>query len=457
MPAGQAKRPTMKMSANGGNRKQAQCSLAARFNTAFPMVSDTEPLPRGQSRRRPILFTIPSFTGAGGTERMVANLARLLSADHEVHISSFDKPGAQPNFDPGVPFHALGSGPRLPFLLRVITYATEARRLRSLKRRLGVGLTISNLWRSDLISVLAGGSDRKIAICHINVAGNKTNALMMSLLPLVRAVYHRVDKVVAVNEALLHELKALYQLTDASVTSIDNFVDVSLPPAEWSAEGRRQLVWCGRFVAEKNVAALIDIYAGLRKRRSDAQLVLIGAGPLLEATKSRAAELGLRVGTTATDADADVVFRGSLMDPWPALRQASLMMLTSIAEGLPMVLLEAASLGIPIAASDCPSGGVASMILGAAHHDAKRQQSVRSPLGLLLPVPDPARPESIGVWVSELDALLSDAVALNGMRASALRRSRDYTPEAARLKWQPLIEELLGHTGAQCAAPRLLT
>ena len=446
---GQAKRLTLDMSAISKGRDQAVCSRAARLNTAPPsMVSEIERLPHGQTRHRPILLTIPSFTGAGGTERMVANLARLLSADHEVHVASFDQPGARPNFDPGVPFHALGSVPRLPFPLRPVTYATAVRRLRSLKRHLGVGLTISNLWRSDLISVLAGGSDRKIAICHINVAGNRTNALMMSLLPLVRAVYHRVDKVVAVNEALLHELKALYQLKDDAATSIDNFVDVALSPAEWSAEGCRKLVWCGRFVPEKNVAALIDIFAGLRRRRSDAQLVLIGAGPQLVAMKSRASELGLRVGTATADADADIVFLGPLLDPLPELRLASLMMLTSLAEGLPMVLLEAASLGIPIAASDCPAGGVASMILGAAHHDPKRRESIRSPLGLLLPVPDPACPESIGVWVNELDALLSDPVTLRAMRASALRRSRDYTPESARSKWQPLIAGLLGHSGA---------
>lgn len=430
------------------DQDQAMCSRALRSKFTLPsMFSATERLPQRQSRNQTILLTIPSFTGTGGTERMVANLARLLAADYEVHVSSFDQPGAQPSFDPGVPFHALGSGSCLPLPLRPFTYAAEAYRLRSLKHHLGVGLTISNLWRADLISVLSGGFDRKIAICHTNVAGNETNSLMISLLPLVRAVYRRVDKVVAVNEALLSELKSLYQLPEDSVTSIDNFIDVSLPPAEGSEEGRHRLIWCGRFVPEKNVAALIDIFGVLSKRRSDLQLVLIGAGPEHDAMKVRARKLGLRMGTAADDADADILFRGSLMDPLRELRHGSLMILTSIAEGLPMVLLEAASLGIPIAASDCPAGGVASMMFGAARHDPKRRKPIRTPLGLLLPVPDPACPESIGIWVNEIDSLLSDSVALRAMRASAVLRSRDYTPDAARLKWYPLIAELLGDCG----------
>ena len=87
-----------------------------------------------------------------------------------------------------------------------------ARRLRALKQRLKIDATISNLWRSDLISVLSGGFDRKIALCHTNIVGNPTNRTMLRLRPLVGAVYRRCDRVVAVNEALSRELAALYAL-----------------------------------------------------------------------------------------------------------------------------------------------------------------------------------------------------------------------------------------------------
>jgi hypothetical protein len=59
---------------------------------------------------------------------------------------------------------------------------------------------LRNLWGADLISVLSGGNDRKIALCHINVVGNPTNRLMVSFRPLVAAIYRKFDRVVAVRE-----------------------------------------------------------------------------------------------------------------------------------------------------------------------------------------------------------------------------------------------------------------
>jgi hypothetical protein len=52
---------------------------------------------------------------------------------------------------------------------------------------------LRNLWGADLISVLSGGNDRKIALCHINVVGNPTNRLMVSFRPLVAAIYRKFD------------------------------------------------------------------------------------------------------------------------------------------------------------------------------------------------------------------------------------------------------------------------
>jgi len=74
------------------------------------------------------------------------------------------------------------------------------------KRRFGIALTISNLWRADLLSVLSMGCDRKVSICHTNIVGNVTNRLLLKFMSLVSLVYRRFDRVVSVSRPLSNEI-----------------------------------------------------------------------------------------------------------------------------------------------------------------------------------------------------------------------------------------------------------
>jgi len=52
----------------------------------------------------------------------------------------------------------------------------------------------------------------------------------------------------------------------------------------------------------------------------------------------------------------DVALPGFVVNPYPFLRRASLFVLASLWEGSPTVLTEAMALGVPVVATDCPSG-----------------------------------------------------------------------------------------------------
>jgi glycosyltransferase involved in cell wall biosynthesis len=115
----------------------------------------------------------------------------------------------------------------------------------------------------------------------------------------------------------------------------------------------------------KGVETLLDALPTLRRRCPEAQLALVGDGPLWPSLAARAAQLG----------SADVVhFLGEHPDPVAALRESDVFVLPSWAESFPYVILEAMSVALPIVASDV--GGVREAI----EHDRS---------GLLVPPRDP--------------------------------------------------------------------
>src|SRR5690606_19838676 len=102
----------------------------------------------------------------------------------------------------------------------------------------------------------------------------------------------------------------------------------------------------GRLVPQKDFATLLKAFSHLR-RCQPAHLVIIGEGRLRSELMALARSLGI---------DKDVWMPGFTDNPYAFMRLASVLVLSSVCEGLPNVLLEALACGCPIVSTDCPSG-----------------------------------------------------------------------------------------------------
>lgn len=383
-----------------------------------------------------LLLLIPSMAGVGGAERVVSSLTTLLAGPEcEVFQATFDAPGMQRHFDSTVPLHLLGPIPRLPLALRPLTYMLAAWRLRRLKNKLGIHVTISNLWGADLISILSGGLDHKIALCHINVVDNPSNHLMVRLRRLVAAVYQRFDRVIAVSETLAQELKMLYRLPSGRISYINNFVDRFETVSCLPSDGVQRFVWCGRLSSEKNVAGLLQAWSGFAVGRTNVQLLLLGNGSLRGSLIQLTAALGLRAGNNINDVATQVVFVGQVTDPAAYMLGARALLLSSHAEGLPMVVLEALSLGLPVLAADCQSGGVRAALQGHGVCNPARVGAEDTPAGALLPVPVDTEPATLAVWQAILTRISQDDELWTTWKQGALNRSSLYSSSAVRSRW----------------------
>lgn len=108
-------------------------------------------------------------------------------------------------------------------------------------------------------------------------------------------------------------------------------------------ESARLLGHVGRFSEQKNHLGLLDIFAAIHARDPQARLVLIGTGALEQQAREKTAALGL--------ADR-VIFAGVRSDTADCYAAMDAFVLPSLFEGLPVVLVEAQTAGLPCFVSD---------------------------------------------------------------------------------------------------------
>ena len=97
----------------------------------------------------------------------------------------------------------------------------------------------------------------------------------------------------------------------------------------------------GRFVPVKRVDLFYDIAVRVLQARPDSNIVfhMLGNGPLMDDIKRRRQQAGL---------EKRILLHGFVSNSAPLIKNMDLVMFTSDHEGLPMTLLEAMTLGVPV-------------------------------------------------------------------------------------------------------------
>jgi glycosyltransferase involved in cell wall biosynthesis len=103
------------------------------------------------------------------------------------------------------------------------------------------------------------------------------------------------------------------------------------------------VVYIGRLVKEKDPLTLIEAFSLLRQLVPDTRLIMIGQGYLRAKVQRKIATSGVK--------DHIQLISGA-NDVRPFLRQGWLLVLPSISEGFPQVIIEAMACGLPVVATD---------------------------------------------------------------------------------------------------------
>jgi glycosyltransferase involved in cell wall biosynthesis len=114
------------------------------------------------------------------------------------------------------------------------------------------------------------------------------------------------------------------------------------------------LVHVGGFTYEKNHTRLIEIFGAIHKKQPGASLHLVGSGPLQTQIEDLVKQKGL---------DLQVRFYGFRNDAMQFIKNADVLLLPSIIEGLPGVILEAFYCKTPVVAYDV--GGIGEVVINS--------------------------------------------------------------------------------------------
>jgi glycosyltransferase involved in cell wall biosynthesis len=291
----------------------------------------------------------------GGAERVVANLANYwVSIGWDITVVTVASSASDfYALDPAVARISLDlTGSSRNVFAGFWRTARRARALRRVLQRVRPEVALSAMHTANVILALAARG-----LPGLRAIGSEHNFPPKAPMGIIwetmrRHAYGKLAAVVALTQECASWLTAHSHARRVPV--IPNPVawplsnhEPHIAPAAFCSSGRRILLGVGRLSAEKNFAALIDVFSRLASRHPAWDLVILGEGPTRDALHSQVQAAGL---------ERRVFLPGSVGNMGHWYERAALYAMSSHFEGFPNTLVEAMAYGLPAVSFDCDTG-----------------------------------------------------------------------------------------------------
>jgi glycosyltransferase involved in cell wall biosynthesis len=242
---------------------------------------------------------------------------------------------------------------------------------------------------------------------------------------LIRWSAHRADHIITVSEYSKRSIASTYHIPEDKITVTyeaagDEFVPIESEHARQEIRQKygindRFILYLGRLQARKNIPALVDAYARLRRRGATHKLVLVGRrDSLFSPVLQKIACWGL---------EAEMMFPGYVpAEDVPIFYNAAdLFVYPSLYEGFGLPILEAMACGVPVITS---RGTALEEIGGSA--------------ALLVDPPDDV------ALANAMEYVLGDPEVQEQLRSAGLRRSRQFNSKEMAARTIGVYEKVAG-------------
>ncbi len=278
-----------------------------------------------------IVFT-PSLN-IGGIERILLTYAKgLASHGHKVTYLTLSKQGDFEIKDSeNLVFECLGVNRLRKALFKLVNFFKHYKP--------DVILCANEATMMVYLGKLLSGISTKIITSQHNYYENYLDMnFKMTFVP--KYIFPRCFKVIAVSEGIRSMLIQDFKINPKKIVTISNPIDIFQVQEQGNQMvndlPKEYILFVGRFDKVKNISLLLDSYFLFIKKFPVVKLLLIGGGSELNNIENKIRELNL---------GEFVEILGVKPNPFPYIKGAKIVVLSSISEAFPTVLLESITLG----------------------------------------------------------------------------------------------------------------
>jgi len=349
-------------------------------------------------------------SAAGRYDRIARVLLCAVDPEHQGGVAEYYR-ALRPHFSAGIDWFIVGSRPgqrsRLSAPLRVlrdtVRFAQTLRDPAYAVVHLNPSLNARAVSRDALLLLVAKTMGRKVLV-FFHGWDARFHALVWRRIPgPFRRLFSRADAVVVLSEEFRCALESLGLRKPVAVEKTvvgDEMLAMARDERPKKQNGEFRILFLSRVERYKGVYETLEAFQSLQDRHSNVSLCIAGAGSELEEVKRWVASRRIK--------DARVTGHLAGKEKSDAFREADVYVLPTYGEGMPISVLEAMVMGLPVVT--CRTGGLKDFFLN------KR-------MGVLLEGPSaPALAEA-------LELLASDP--------EARRRMGEFNREYARNQFSP--------------------
>lgn len=365
--------------------------------------------------------------GTGGAERMVCNLANILVQNNDVKIISTYKLNDTPAFN-------LNNKIKLEYLLENLK--PNKQELKSALKKFNILLICKELFKSlrilwlrkSLMIKAIKELDCDIVIStrvlHTNWLGKYANN---NIIKIAQEHNHHnnnpkyIQKVIKSLKNIDYFMPVSKELCDfyssrldkTKVKYIPNFIEKM--PLQKSSLRNKQLLSVGRLEKVKGFDDLIDIFYIFQKNHPDWVLHIVGDGSEKQNLQNKINKLEL---------NHKVILCGNKLSTEleKEYLNSSLFLMTSFSESFGLVLVEAASFGLPLIAFDGAQGA--------------KEIIANNKNGFLIPDRDKQK------FASKISELINDYDKMQSLSLNASNTANRFSQEVVCKEWNNFIENI---------------